>query len=169
MEAVQADEEPQDRARQQFFDVAAAATVSVDDFAAGMVAGRGLTPEVEQRATEAYYELFGRTMQVKVLFMSEELALLHVTVGAGDHVLPHRHGTHQATYVLEGSLHYGNQVVGPGMGSFTPDTYYSWTAGPEGVTYLEIHSGFAGLDLPQATRRRLGDIADVVEACFGGA
>jgi hypothetical protein len=60
-------------------------------------------------------------------------------------VKPHRHGTYQVNYVLRGELRFGSQRVTAGMGYFSPDALYSWTAGEDGAEWLEIHSGLGGI------------------------
>jgi hypothetical protein len=91
---------------------------------------------------QAYrFELFGRDLFTKTILRSPDLCVFHETAPPGARVKPHRHGTSQLTFVLRGELVYGNQHVGPGMGYFTPDTLYSWTVGPEGAEWLEMHSG----------------------------
>lgn len=76
----------------------------------------------------------------------------HETAKPGERVQPHRHGTYQVNYVRKGELRFGSQVVGPGMGYFSPDALYSWTAGPEGAEWIEIHDGIGGIftDRPEA-------------------
>ena len=37
------------------------------------------------------------------------------------------------------------QRVGAGMGYFSPDALYSWTAGEDGAEWIEIHSGLGGI------------------------
>ena len=44
-----------------------------------------------------------------------------------------------------GELRFGNQRLTPGMGYFSPDALYSWTAGDEGAEWIEIHSGIGGI------------------------
>lgn len=104
---------------------------------ADTVKRRGL----DEEETEKWFDLFGRDLLTKRIFKSSRLTVTHETVGPGARVKPHRHGTHQITYVLKGSLRYGNQVTSAGMGSFTPNTRYSWTAGDEGAEWIEIHAG----------------------------
>jgi hypothetical protein len=87
------------------------------------------------------YDIFGRDLLTKVILQSPGLSVFHETARPGETVKPHRHGTHQITYVLQGSLHYGNRVTSAGMGYYSPDRPYSWTAGDEGAEWLEIHAG----------------------------
>jgi len=104
---------------------------------ADTVARRGF----DEAESQKWFDLFGRDLLTKRIFKSSRLTVTHETVGPGARVKPHRHGTHQITYVLRGSLRYGNQVTTAGMGSFTPNTRYSWTAGDEGAEWIEIHAG----------------------------
>lgn len=51
----------------------------------------------------------------------------------------HWHDTPQIILVLEGELHLGNRVLGPGAGYFTePEQVYSSKAGPEGCRIVEF-------------------------------
>jgi hypothetical protein len=43
--------------------------------------------------------------------------------------------------MIRGSLHYGNRVVTAGMGHYSPDRLYAWTAGDGGAEWIEIHAG----------------------------
>jgi hypothetical protein len=97
----------------------------------------GLSPEER----EYRFGLFGRDLVTKTIVRSSRLSVFHESAPPGARVKPHRHGTHQLTYVLKGELVYGNRRVSAGMGAFTPDTLYSWTVGPEGAEWLEVHAG----------------------------
>jgi len=55
------------------------------------------------------YDLFGRELVTKTILMSPKLSVFHESAKPGERVKPHRHGTHQLTYVLRGELIYGNQ------------------------------------------------------------
>jgi hypothetical protein len=97
----------------------------------------GLPPDEQ----EYRFALFGRDLVTKTIVRSSRLCVFHESAPPGARVKPHRHGTHQLTFVLKGEMIYGNQRVSAGMGSFTPDTLYSWVVGPEGAEWLEVHSG----------------------------
>jgi len=58
------------------------------------------------------YDLFGRELVTKTILMSPKLSVFHESAKPGERVKPHRHGTHQLTYVLRGELIYGNQRTG---------------------------------------------------------
>ena len=94
---------------------------------------------------EALLDLFGRDLVTRTLVHSSELYLSHHVAPPGLAVKPHRHGTHQASYVLRGELIYGNKRVGPGMGYFSPDRLYAWRAGDEGAEWIEVHAGQPGI------------------------
>jgi hypothetical protein len=81
----------------------------------------------------------------KTILHSPKLSVFHESAKPGERVKPHRHGTHQLTYVLRGELIYGNQRTGAGMGYFSPDALYSWRAGDEGAEWIEIHAGEPGI------------------------
>ena len=94
----------------------------------------------------------GRDLVTKTILMSPKLSVFHESAKPGERVKPHRHGTHQLTYVLRGELIYGNQRTGAGMGYFSPDALYSWRAGDEGAEWIEIHAGEPGIfsDRPES-------------------
>jgi hypothetical protein len=112
-----------------------------------------ITEMLEQGANteeekQTLYDLLGRELLTKTILQSPSLSMFHSVAKPGERVKPHRHGTHQITYVLRGSLHYGNRVTEAGMGYFSPDRYYSWMAGDEGAEWLEIHSGLPDVYTP---------------------
>jgi hypothetical protein len=90
------------------------------------------------------FDLFGRDLLTTTILASPQLSVFHEVAKPGEKVKPHRHGTHQITYVLKGSLRYGNRVTTAGMGYYSPDKLYAWTAGDEGAEWLEIHAGTPG-------------------------
>ena len=97
-------------------------------------------------------DLFGRDLVTKTIVHSPKLSVFHETAKPGERVKPHRHGTHQLTYMLRGGLIYGNPRTTAGMGFFSPDTLYSWRAGDEGAEWIEIHAGEPGIfvDRPES-------------------
>jgi hypothetical protein len=104
---------------------------------AELVDGMGLPEEEAQKL----FDVFGRDLQTRVILQTPSLSVFHETAKPGERVKPHRHGTHQITYVLRGSLHYGNRVTTAGMGYFSPNLPYAWTAGDDGAEWIEIHAG----------------------------
>ncbi len=102
----------------------------------------GDAPEREQ-----IFDVFGRDLVTKAIVQSPTLSVFHELAKPGERVKPHRHGTHQLTYVIRGELIYGNQRTTAGMGYFSPDTLYSWRAGDEGAEWIEIHAGEPGVFL----------------------
>ncbi len=113
----------------------------VDQLAAYSIAEMVEPMEVGEDAKQEMYDIFGRDLLTKVILQSPGLSVFHEEARPGETVKPHRHGTHQITYVLRGSLHYGNRVTSAGMGYYSPDRLYAWTAGEEGAEWLEIHAG----------------------------
>jgi hypothetical protein len=107
----------------------------------------GDAPESEQ-----IFDVFGRDLVTKAIVQSPKLSVFHECAKPGERVKPHRHGTHQLTYVIRGELIYGTQRTTAGMGYFSPDTLYSWRAGDEGAEWIEIHAGEPGvfLDRPES-------------------
>jgi hypothetical protein len=114
---------------------------SIDDLPAQSIADfveeQGFSDEEKQN----WFDRFGRDLLTKTILISPNLVVTHESIGPGGKVKPHRHGTHQITYVIKGSLNYGNRKTTAGMGYFSPDMNYSWIAGPEGAEWLEIHAG----------------------------
>ena len=94
---------------------------------------------------EMMYDLFGRDLLTKTIVSTPEYSVFHETAKPGERVKPHRHGTHQLTYMIRGELLYGNKRVTAGMGHYNPDTLYAWTAGGEGAEWIEIHFGQPGI------------------------
>ena len=94
---------------------------------------------------EKMFDVFGRDLVTKTILQSPQLSVFHESAKPGERVKPHRHGTHQLTYVLRGELLYGNQRTTAGMGTFSPDTLYSWRAGDDGAEWIEIHAGSPGI------------------------
>ena len=90
-------------------------------------------------------DAFGRDLVTKSILQSPHLSVYHESAKPGERVKPHRHGTHQLTYVLRGELIYGNQRTSAGMGAYSPDTIYSWRAGDDGAEWIEIHAGEPGI------------------------
>lgn len=122
-----------DDERPFFYDIAEIPAASI----AQMVEGIEMPDDERQRM----YDVFGRDLMTKVILQSPCLSVFHEEAQPGERVKPHRHGTHQITYVLRGSLHYGNRVTTAGMGYYSPDRPYAWTAGDDGAEWIEIHAG----------------------------
>jgi hypothetical protein len=125
-----------------FYDLAKIPAVSIEEQA-------GDSPD-----REMMFATFGRDLLTKTILHSPKLSVFHEVAKPYESVRPHRHGTHQLTYVLRGELIYGKQVTSAGMGRFQPDILYSWRAGPEGAEWLEIHAGLPGIILPPSRRER---------------
>jgi hypothetical protein len=67
--------------------------------------------------------------------------ILNVRIPPGFRVQRHYHNIDQLVFVLEGSSVQGNKSMGPGEGYFTrAGNPYSITAGPEGLTWMEIRA-----------------------------
>jgi hypothetical protein len=124
---------PADELRPFFF--------AIDDIPAYSIAQMMEQADVSDEEKQKAYDIFGRDLMTKVILQSPNLCVYHEAAQPGEKVKPHRHGTHQITYVLRGSLHYGNRVTSAGMGYFSPDQLYAWTAGGDGAEWIEIHAG----------------------------
>jgi hypothetical protein len=114
---------------------------SIDEIPAYSIAEMLEPTDVEDVEKQRLYDIFGRDLLTKVILQSPNLCVYHENAKPGETVKRHRHGTHQLTYVLRGSLHYGNRVTTTGMGYFSPNTPYAWTAGDDGAEWIEIHAG----------------------------
>jgi hypothetical protein len=97
--------------------------------------------EMPEAQRQQMFDVFGRDLMTRVILQSPTLSVFHEEAQPGERVKPHRHGTHQLTYVLRGALHYGNRVTSAGMGYYSPDRPYAWTAGDDGAEWIEIHAG----------------------------
>lgn len=54
---------------------------------------------------------------------------------------PHAHAIDEVIVVVEGSLSFGNRVLVPGSSVLIPsETLYSFTAGPDGVRFLNFRA-----------------------------
>jgi hypothetical protein len=125
--------ETEDRIRPFFY--------SIDELPSFTIAELVEQQGVSEEEAEKWFDLFGRDLATKMILSSPELTVTHEVIGPGQRVKPHRHGTSQITYVLRGSLKYGNRETTAGMGYYSPNMNYSWTAGPEGAEWIEIHAG----------------------------
>jgi hypothetical protein len=114
---------------------------SIDEIPAYSIAEMLEPTDVEETEKQRLYSIFGRDLLTKVILQSPNLSVYHENAKPGETVKRHRHGTHQITYVLRGSLHYGNRVTTAGMGYYSPNTPYAWTAGDDGAEWIEIHAG----------------------------
>ena len=118
---IEATDTPQDPTRPFFYSVGKLPSFTI----AEMVKEQ----ELDDEEATKLFELFGRDLLTTTILASPELSVFHEVVGPGERVRPHRHGTTQITYVLKGELRYGNRVTTAGMGYFSPNKPYSWTAG----------------------------------------
>jgi len=115
------------------FDVAAVSGLTNEEMLAGVP------------GAEELFEVLGRDLVTRTLVQTDRLCVYHETAKPGERVKPHRHGTYQVNYILRGELRFGNQRLTEGMGYFSPDALYSWTAGDDGAEWIEIHSGLGGI------------------------
>ena len=116
-----------------FYDIAEIPAASISQMVEGI--------EMPDAQRQQMYDVFGRDLMTRVILQSPTLSVFHEEAQPGERVARHRHGTHQITYVLRGSLHYGNRVTRAGMGYYSPDKPYTWTAGDDGAEWIEIHAG----------------------------
>ena len=114
---------------------------AVDEIPAESIADQVEQYQIDDEMASKMFDLYGRTLLTKTILRSPTLNVFHESVGPGESVKPHRHGTHQLTYVIRGELKYGNRTTSAGMGYFSPNKPYAWTAGDEGAEWIEIHAG----------------------------
>ena len=114
---------------------------SIDEIPAASIAEMLEPADIDEAEKQRLYDIFGRDLLTKVILQSPNLSVYHENAKPGETVKRHRHGTHQITYVLRGSLRYGNRVTTAGMGYYSPNTPYAWTAGDDGAEWIEIHAG----------------------------
>ena len=122
-----------DELRPFFFSIADIPAQSIAQMVDGM--------EMPDEQRQHLFDVFGRDLMTKVILQTPTLSVFHEEAQPGEAVTPHRHGTNQITFVIRGSLHYGNRVTSAGMGYFSPDKPYAWTAGDDGAEWIEIHAG----------------------------
>jgi quercetin dioxygenase-like cupin family protein len=87
-------------------------------------------------------EHFGDRIVEKEILKLPTISLILYTIAPGTRIPHHHHDCNQIDFILEGTVHYGEnkKVLTKGMGFFAPEgQIYSWTAGPEGCTFLEVH------------------------------
>lgn len=93
---------------------------AIDDIPAYSIAEMLEQSDVDDEETQRLYGIFGRDLMTKVILQSPNLCVYHEEAQPGENVKPHRHGTHQITHVLRGSLHYGNRVTSRRHGLLQP-------------------------------------------------
>jgi quercetin dioxygenase-like cupin family protein len=113
-----------------FYDINEISAVNFADLvAAGQIAFDGI-------------EHFGDRIIEQEIVNLPTISLIQYTIAPGTRVPHHHHDCHQIDFILAGSLHYGDskKILTKGMGFFAPKgQIYSWTAGPDGCTFLEVH------------------------------
>ena len=69
------------------------------------------------------------------------LQLFEIRLEPGLEISPHAHADDEIVAVVEGELHFGRRVCGPGSSFFIPgNTLYGFRAGPEGCRYLNFRA-----------------------------
>jgi quercetin dioxygenase-like cupin family protein len=70
-----------------------------------------------------------------------KLQLFEIRLEPGLEVSTHAHADDEIVYVVDGELHVGRRVCGPGSSFFIPgNTLYGFRAGPEGCRYLNFRA-----------------------------
>jgi len=137
--------EQRDFSKSFFFDIAKEKFESVAD----RVTNRCSDPEER----DWLIDLYGN-MDISVLVDIPTMMVTYCRVPPNVTVAPHKHNRNQIVMVVKGELHYGTKVIGPEMGYFGPDKFYSWTTGPEGCEFIEIMDGPVGLTTPSGKERQ---------------
>ena len=118
------------RVRAFFYDINELPAVNFADLvAAGQITFDGI-------------EHFGDRIVEKEILNLPTISLIQYTIAPGTCVPRHHHDCNQIDFILEGSLHYGDdkKALTKGMGFFAPEgQIYTWTAGADGCTFLEVH------------------------------
>jgi len=69
----------------------------------------------------------------------DRLQMFEVKAAAGAEFNAHSHDEDEIILVVEGELHAGSQVVGPGGSMYVPGgTVYAFRAGPEGLRFFNF-------------------------------
>jgi hypothetical protein len=69
------------------------------------------------------------------------LQLFEIRLEPGLEVSTHAHADDEIVYVVDGELHVGRRVCGPGSSMFIPGrTLYGFRAGPDGCRYLNFRA-----------------------------
>src|SRR5882757_2931996 len=70
-----------------------------------------------------------------------KLQLFEIALEPGLEISAHAHADDEIVVVVEGELHFGRRVCGPGASFFIPgNTLYGFRAGPEGCRYLNFRA-----------------------------
>ena len=70
-----------------------------------------------------------------------KLQLFEIRLEPDLEISTHAHADDEIVAVIEGELHFGRRVCGPGASFFIPGhTLYGFRAGPEGCRYLNFRS-----------------------------
>jgi quercetin dioxygenase-like cupin family protein len=70
-----------------------------------------------------------------------KLQLFEIQLRPGLEVSTHAHADDEIVYVVDGALHVGRRVCGPGASMFIPgNTLYGFRAGPDGCRYLNFRA-----------------------------
>jgi quercetin dioxygenase-like cupin family protein len=70
-----------------------------------------------------------------------KLQLFEIRLEPGLEVGAHAHNDDEIVYVVDGEMHVGRRVCGPGSSMFIPgNTLYAFRAGPQGCRYLNFRA-----------------------------
>ena len=72
---------------------------------------------------------------------TDGLSLTIFRFAAGTVLPRHRHDVDYIEFILEGEVHHGNRVIGPGGGVYrAAGTPYTYTVGPDGATVADFRA-----------------------------
>jgi quercetin dioxygenase-like cupin family protein len=113
----------------RFFDPDAAAFLQAADVYPDSLKQQLSAAEVADTAVRLHQGLPGK------------LQLFEIRLEPGLEVRTHAHADDEIVYVVDGELHVGRRVCGPGSSMFIPgNTLYGFRAGPDGCRYLNFRA-----------------------------
>jgi quercetin dioxygenase-like cupin family protein len=103
------------------------------------VAWRRVTDDADRQEMELSEEELKSSYAIHEPGDDETLQLFEVEFDPGCRVQVHAHDEDEIIYILKGELHFGRQVLRPGSSLFVKGkAYYSFSAGPEGLRFLNF-------------------------------
>jgi len=113
----------------RFFDPAGAEFMKPADVYPDALKQRLTAAEVEDTSVRLHHGIPGK------------LQLFEIRLEPNLEISAHAHSHDEIVAVVEGELHFGRRVCGPGSSFFIPgNTLYGFRAGPEGCRYLNFRA-----------------------------
>lgn len=118
-----------------FFSATDEPPVTVEEFVPDFI-----IPSSSQEGLDSLFEAgFAEGSVNRILFNGPGFSLYYIWVKSENTLPVHTHNADCLYYVISGEAIMGNRTLKAGDGFLVPaNTYYSYTAGPEGVEVLEI-------------------------------